>query len=143
LRLLADRKGQARVIEAFFSATLLLSCLTLIPTQNNSPDISSNNDNLVSMAENIILSLNSDGQLAKLIDARDWGTFNDCIEAALPLMIWYNLTVYDTNAHALNEYPICNGGAVSNKIAALDYVCASPSNTFAVYVLQLQLATVD
>jgi hypothetical protein len=141
--LLRDRKGQVRVIEAFFAATLLLSCLALIPAQSTSRDAFTDSDKLESMAQNILLSLNSEGQLAKLVDNRDWANLGDCIEATLPLMMWFNLTVYDTNTHALNEYPICNGGAVNAKIASVDYVCATSNSTFAVYVLQLQLATVD
>ncbi|MCL5877512.1 MAG: hypothetical protein M1540_06855 [Candidatus Bathyarchaeota archaeon] len=143
MRLLRNRKGQARVIEAFFAATLLLSCLTLIPAQSNPQNAAADSANLASRAENILLSLDSEGQLAKLVDQHDWATLGDCIESALPLMIWFNLTVYDTNNHALNEYPICNGGAASNKIASINYICASPNSNFAVYVLQLQLAAVD
>jgi hypothetical protein len=122
---------------------LLLSCLSLIPAQTNFQVASAGSDNLESMAVNVLLSLNSDGQLAKLVDARDWTTLNSCLEAALPLMVWFNLTVYDADGDPLNTYPICNGGAVSNKITAVEYVCVSPSSTFAVYVLQLQLAKVD
>ncbi|MCW3982996.1 MAG: hypothetical protein NWE96_03260 [Candidatus Bathyarchaeota archaeon] len=143
MRLLKDRRGQARVIEAFLASMLLLSCLTLIPAQSNFQNVSAGNDNLESMAENALLSLNSDGQLSKLIDSRDWTNLSACIEAALPLMVWFNLTVYNADGEALNTYPICNGGAVSNKIASVEYVCVSPSSTFAVYVLQLQLAKVD
>jgi hypothetical protein len=33
MRLLNNRKGQVRVIEAFFASIMLMSCLTLIPAQ--------------------------------------------------------------------------------------------------------------
>ncbi len=57
--------------------------------------------------------------------------------------MWFNLTVYDADMDVLNEFPICNGGAVSNQISSSTYVCASQNSSFAVYVLQLQLAVVD
>jgi hypothetical protein len=143
LRLKRDRRGQARVIEAFFAATLLFSCLTIIPSSNNTLNYSYNTKNLESMAQNIILTLNSDGQLARLVDNRDWGSLGDCIEAVLPIMIWFNLTVYDPDGNVLNQHAICNGGAVSNTISSIEYICASPNGRFAIYLLQLQLAVVD
>ena len=100
-------------------------------------------NSLASMAENVLLSLDGDGSLAQLIDRNDWVALGDCIQSALSLTVWFNLTVYDPDLNVLNEYPICNGGAVSNKITSTNYVCASPNNTFSVYVLQLQLAVLD
>jgi hypothetical protein len=140
LRLLKDKRGQVRVIEAFFASILVLSCLTLIPAQQTtqSPSI-----NLVSKAQNVLLSLDGNGRLAGLIDNRDWAALSKSVESAVPIAMWYNLTVYDVDMNTLNEFPICNGGAVSNQISSVTYVCASQNRTFAVYVLQLQLAVVD
>ena len=141
MRLLKDKKGQVRVIEAFFASVLLLSCLTLIPAQPTAKNFSGGN--LASLAENTLLSLDSDGHLSRLVDSRDWAALGKCVESALPLTVWFNLTVYDQNNYALNSYPICNGGAVSSTVSSFSYVCGSSSSNFAVYVLQLQLAAVD
>jgi|YelNatPaOPRAMG01_1025707.scaffolds.fasta_scaffold44059_2 hypothetical protein len=143
MRFLNDRKGVARVIEAFFAAMLMLSCLTLIPAQANPRGASGVSGNLDSMAQNVLVSLDSDGHLATLIDSRDWEAVGNCIQSALPLTVWFNFTVYDTSLNALNPYPICNGGAVSNTITSVEYVCASPNSTYTVYVVQLQLAVAD
>ena len=140
MRLLKNKKGQMRVIEAFFASVLILSCLTFIPAQ---PTSTTSNNDVSSKAENILVSLDNKGRLATLIDNRDWESLGDCIESALPLMVWFNLTVYDANLNILNDYPICNSGAVSDKISSMEYVCASPNRTFTVYVLQLQLAGAD
>ena len=140
MRLLRDKRGQVRVIEAFFASVLVLSCLTLIPAQ---PTTINPAVNLASRAENVLLSLDGDGHLGRLIDSRDWAGLRDSVESAVPLTMWFNLTVYDKNLNALNEFPICNGGAVSNQISSVTYVCASQNSSFAVYVLQLQLAVVD
>jgi hypothetical protein len=140
LRLKNDRKGQVRVIEAFFASLLLMSCLALIPAQ---PNLQNSTGDLSSSAQNILLSLDSNGHLATLIDNRDWTGLKSCVESALPLTLWFNLTVFDTSMNCLHNYPISNAGAVSDKIVSLDYVCASQSGTFAIYILRLQLAEVD
>jgi hypothetical protein len=132
-----NNKGQMRVIEAFFAALLVMSCLTFIPTQQSS---TTHSEDLASKAQNILVSLDNDGQLATLIDNQDWESLGDTIQSTLPLMVWFNLTIYDANLNVLNDYPICNGGAVSDKITSIEYICASQNQTFAVYVLQLQLA---
>jgi len=140
MRLINNKKGQVRVIEAFFASLLLLSCLTLIPTQTSQKSL---NHALSWKAENVLLTLDSDGHLASLVDNHDWTALAAGIESALPLTTWFNLTIYDKNHNILNGYPISNGGAINNKIVSVDYVCASQSSTFAIYILQLQLAVLD
>ncbi len=140
MRLLRDKKGQVRIIEAFFAAVLLMSCLSLIPAQ---PNLRNSGQNLASTAQNVLLSLDSDGHLTALVDSRDWAALKSSVESALPLTYWYNLTVYDANMAVINEYPLCNGGAVSDKIASADYVCVSQGSSYAVYVLRLQVSVVD
>jgi hypothetical protein len=140
LRLLSDRKGQVRVIEAFFASVLILSCLALIPTAIHTEDTPGS---LAAQAQNVLCSLNSDGHLAKLVDSRDWTGLKESIESAVPLTLWFNLTVYDVYMQPLNDYPITNAGAVSDQIASVNYVCASQNSTYAIYTLRLQLGGVD
>ncbi len=140
MRMLKDQKGAARIIEAFLAAMLLLSCLTLIPAQANPRSSPGGNSNLASMAQNALVSLDGDGHLAALIGNHDWADLGNSIGSALPLTVWYNLTIYDNGRNVLNPYPICNGGAVSDTMTSVEYVCASQTGDFAVYALQLQLA---
>ena len=140
MRLINNKKGQVRVIEAFFASLLLLSCLTLIPAQTPQKNL---NRDLSWKAENILLTLDSNGRLASLVDNRDWASLGAGVESALPLTTWFNLTVYDKDMNVLNGFPISNGGAVNDKIVSVDYVCVSQNSTFAIYILQLQLAVVD
>ena len=140
MRVLTDRKGQVRVIEAFFASILLLSCLTLIPAQ---PNLKDSTKNLSSTAQNILLSLDSNGHLATLVDNRDWLSLKDSVESALPLTVWFNLTVPDENMNAINDFPISNAGPVSDKISSVNYVCVSQSSDFTIYTLRLQLSVVD
>jgi hypothetical protein len=139
LKLLEDKKGVVRVIEAFLASMLLMSCLAMIPAQ---PSLQDSTGNLASTAQNVLLSLDSNGHLATLVDNRDWPDLKNSIESALPLTVWFNLTVFDKNMHVLNDFPICNSGAVSNNVVSVDYVCASQNSTYTIYILRLQLSQV-
>ena len=141
MRLLKDKKGQIRTIEAFFAAILLLSSLTLIPmVQEHSSD---STELLSSTAYNILMSLDSNGQLASLIGNESWINLKSCIQSSLSPMAWFNLTVFDENMTRVNDIPITSGSAVNDRIAAVDYVCANTGSNYAVYVIRLQLAGVD
>ena len=141
MRLLKDNKGQIRVIEAFFASVLLLSSLTLIPTiQRNSND---STGTLSSTALNVLMNLDDNGNLANLVDNRNWTALRSCVQSCVSLIVWFNLTVFDENMTQINGVPICSGSAVSDNIVAVDYVCASISSNYAVYIIRLQLAAVD
>ena len=141
MKLLKDNKGQIRIIEAFFASILLLSSLTLIPvTQNNSND---STDLLASTAHNVLMSLDSNGYLTSLVSNQSWINLKSSIQSSLSPMVWFNLTVFDENMTCINDIPICSGNAVSDRIAAVDYVCAGTSSNYAVYIIRLQLALVD
>ena len=116
-----------------------MSCLALIPSSSSVPD---STGNLISTAQNVLLSLDSNGHLATLVDNQNWAALKDCLESALPLTVWFNLTVFDQNMNCINPFPICNAGAVSDKIVSVDYVCASQNSTYTIYILRLQLSEV-
>jgi hypothetical protein len=141
VRLLKDNKGQIRIIEAFFASILLLSSLTLIPAvQKRSSD---STEILSSTAHNILISLDSNGHLADLISNESWINLKSCIQSSLSPTVWFNLTVFNENMTQTNDIPITSGSPVNDKIVAVDYVCASTSSSYAVYIIRLQLAGVD
>ena len=141
MKLLNDKKGQVRVIEAFFASVLLLSSLMLVPiVQRNA----GNSNGVLSVnALSIMASLDSNGYLASLVDSENWSALRSSIQSCVPLALWFNVTVFDINMALLNDVPICSGSAVSDEIEAADYVCASRSANFAIYIIRLQLAAVD
>ena len=141
MRLLKDKKGQIRIIEAFFASILMLSSLTLIPmVQERSSD---STETLSSAAYNILMSLDSDGQLASLIANESWVDLKSCVQSSLSPMVWFNLTVFDETMTRINDVPVTSGTAVNDRIAAVDYVCVSTEGNYAVYIVRLQLAEVD
>ena len=139
LKLLRNKKGQVRIIEAFFATILLMACLSIIPASTSVKD---STQNLASTAQNILLSFDSNGHLAALIKSQNWASLKECIESSLPLTVWFNLTVFDQTMHVLNPFPISNAGTVSDKIISIDYICASQSSTYTIYFLQLQLSEI-
>ncbi len=140
-RLRQNKRGQIRVIEAFFAAILMLSSLTLIPTVQRFS--SGSNSVLSSMASNTLASLDSDGHLASLVDQRNWTAIECCIRIFVPPAVWFNVTVYDENMTPLNDRLICSGGVISDHVEASDYLCPSANGTYTIYTVRLQLAGLD
>ncbi len=128
------------MIEAFLASVLLMTCLALIPASSLSTMDSTGN--LASKAQNVLLSLDSNGHLTALIESQNWPALKESVESVLPLTTWFNLTVFDQNMSIINPYPICNAGSISDKIVSIDYVCASQNSTYGIYVLRLQLSEV-
>jgi hypothetical protein len=139
---LQNKRGQVRVIEAFFASILMLSALTLI-TPAFQHLSSGSNSVLSAMALNVLTSLDGNGHLSRLLDQKNWTAIQSCVEALVAPAVWFNLTVYDKNMIPINNTPICNSGAISDHIEAADYLCVSMSGTYAVYNLRLQLAGLD
>ncbi len=138
MRFLNNKRGVARIIEAFLATLLLIGCIAIIPiyTAKTQPR------DLSSFAIETLTSLDNNGELALLIDAEDWVALRSCISAVIPLTLWYNLTVFDENMNPINPFALCSSGTVSDNIGSVDYLSVSPSSTFTVYLLRLQLSQV-
>ena len=141
MKLLKNNKGQIRVIEAFFAAVLLLSSLTLIPTETHVE--SSNDETLRCLAQHTLIALDSDGSLSGLIENGSWPMLQKCVQALLSPAIWFNLTVFDDGMNPMNQVQISSGSPSNEKIVATDYICASPSLDYRIYVVRLQLSNVS
>jgi hypothetical protein len=139
MKIVKNKKGQVRVIEALLASLLLMACLAVIPAPSNQ---SGSTANLASSGQNVLLSLDSNGQLATLVDSRNWASLKASIESTLPLTVWFNLTVFNNGMNVLNPFPISNGGAVSDKVVSLDYICVSQNSNYTIYILRLQLSEV-
>ena len=141
MRLLKSQKGQIRIIEAFFASALVLSSLMLIPAGTDTRR--ADDQSLSSKARDILMTLDGEGYLSKLIENRSWTTLSRCVESFLSPTIWFNVTVLDENGLCLNDVAVSNGGPTNGKISAADYMCASVSSNFKIYVVRLQLSPVD
>jgi hypothetical protein len=138
LRLLSNKKGQARMIEAFLATLLLIGCIALVPAYS----AKTQPNDLTSFALEKLIALDNNGQLAVLIETGNWTALKHCIDSVIPLTLWYNLTVFDENMNAICPFLLCSSGPVSDNIYSVDYVSASPISSYSVYVLRLQLSQV-
>jgi hypothetical protein len=141
MRTLKDKKGQIRVIEAFFASILLLSVSALLPLGTNIT--SSSDQSLISMGQQVLLALDNNGLLSKLIENRSWNVLGDCVQSSLPSTVWFNLTILDKNNNPINNVTISSGTPINQNILSLDYICASQSPNYNIYVVRLQLSVVS
>ena len=141
MRLLKDNKGQIRIIEAFFASALILSSLALIPSGTQVTN--SNTQILSSTATHVLTTLDSDGFLSTLIENSSWTTLRECVESTLSPSMWFNLTVFNDNMQQINDVQISSGNPVGQTIVSTEYVCASVSADYNIYIIRLQLSTVS
>jgi len=142
LKIRENRKGQIRIIEAFFSALLIISAL-LLTSSLNYPNKEETLDELTQMGINVLLELDNNGTLAGFIDNQDWLGIKRSLEILLPNGVWFNLTIFDNNMTVLNQdFSITNGKAPSQRKASIEYLCVSRKTTFQLYTVRLQLAKV-
>ena len=135
-----NNKGQIRIIEAFFASILILSSLALIPPGTNVQE--SNDQELYLKGRQVLITLDAQGYLSKLIENKSWSTIRECIESSLSSMIWFNLTVFDESMICLNDVQIGSGSPVNERMVSAQYICASSSRNYAVYIIHLQLSSV-
>ena len=141
MRIRKCRKGQIRILEAFFAALLIFSSLFLISAPSTTNNDKSNS--LYTVGINALLQLDSDGSLSKLIKNKDWNGLRDILRQTLPSGIWFNLTIIDGQGNQLNDVAISNGGQVSDTIVSVEYLCAASNPSYSIYILHLQLARAD
>jgi hypothetical protein len=141
MRFRRDRRGQIRIIEAFFASMLMLSMLAMIPAlQTNTLPA---RGGLSTEPLKVLTSLDGNGHLTTLVDQHNWTALRDCFEAVISPVVWFNVTVFDHNMTPLNTAAISNGGPASERIESAEYICTSLSADFAVYIVRLQLAGVN
>ena len=141
MRFLTNKSGQVRVFEAFFAAIMIFSALALIPSGTNVG--SSNDESVHFVAQQVLITLDSDGTLSRLIENGNWATLRACLQSLLPPAVWFNLTIFDENMNPINQQQISSGTPINNNIVATDYVCASSSSNYIIYIVRLQLSNVN
>lgn len=139
--MIRNRKGQIRILEAFFATLLVFSSLIV---STGLPPLS-NRDNhkfLAALGTQVLITLDCDGTFGKLIDQKNWTAIRGSLSLLLPVGVSFNLTVYDEAAHALNNVTISNG-LRSNKVVSVQYPCVSESSACNCYLVCLQLSEAD
>ncbi|PVX23186.1 MAG: hypothetical protein CW716_12750 [Candidatus Bathyarchaeum sp.] len=133
-----NQRGQIRTIEALLASLLILSTIALVPTQFSIEK--THYDTYYSEGNQVLISLDSNGELSNMIENENWQSLKKSIQSMLPVSLWFNLTVFDSDMNTLNDVVVSNGGAISEEVVAINYVCASSTENYAVYLVRLQLA---
>jgi hypothetical protein len=134
-----QNRGQIRIIEAFLAVMIVFSSFAIFSNLNVTQGVKKSED-LASIGLQTLMTMDSNGNLGKLIDSKNWTALRDTLSVALPASLCFNLTVYDEMMNQVNEYAISNGALSSQEIAFVNYVCASQSPIFHCYTIYLHLA---
>jgi hypothetical protein len=134
-----QNKGQIRIIEAFLAVLIVFSSFAIFSNLNVTQYVEKSED-LASIGLQALMKLDSDGELGRFIDSKNWTALRDALNIVLPVSVCFNLTVYDEAMNQVNDYGISNGALSSQEIAFVDYVCASQSAVFHCYKIYLHLA---
>jgi len=138
VKLINNRQGQIRTIEAFLASLLIFATLALIPSPNVVEK--THYSTLATTGTQALLALDSNGALSQMITNQNWTALRSCTLSLLPVSLWFNITVFDENMAPLNNVAVSNGGPINEEIVAVNYVCASPEANYKLYIVRLQLA---
>jgi hypothetical protein len=139
--MIQNRKGQIRTLEAFFATLLVFSSL-IISTGLPTPSDRDNHKPLADLGKQVLIALDCDGVLGKLIDQKDLAAIHGSISLLLPAGVSFNLTIYDRANQPLNNVTMSNG-LRSKEVVSVWYPCASQSPTGDFYLVCLQLSEAD
>lgn len=137
-----DRKGQIRIIEAFLAVSIIFSVLALTSPPLSTPDFE-RQSTLKKLGTQVLIELDKNGTLGKLIDDGNWTALEQSVEILLPLGVFFNLTVYDEEMREVNAQHISNSNMSNlqgrNGIS-VQYLCATRCSNVHFYTVRLHLA---
>jgi len=134
-----DSRGQMRTVEAFLSIVLLFSAIAAAALVSPASDFDSNED-LAALGMETLVTIDSEGQLGRLIEGRNWTALADLLGALLPTSISYNLTVCDESLRPINNSTITNGLIQNANTISVEYPCVSTRLGANYYLCRLQMA---
>ena len=141
--MMKNEKAQVRILEAFLAVLLVFSAFVVSASMLPLPE-DSGNEELDSLGMQVLLALDKEGLLGKLIDDRNWTGIRESLRALLPLSVSFNLTIYDDSMQRLNTGPISNNNLMdASRVTCVEYICAGQHPNFRCYLLRLQLAVAE
>ncbi|RJS87264.1 hypothetical protein CW704_03350 [Candidatus Bathyarchaeota archaeon] len=134
-----NKQGQIRVLEAFLATAVIFSALLLSRSIYVSFDSQDDQDSLYNIGLNVLVQLDREGELGRLINQRNWTEIASRLSILLPLGVSYNLTVYDEESEIINNSSISNGDLNGRNVISIEYLLVDRAD-FNFYVVRLQLA---
>jgi len=133
-----NKKAQIRMLEAFLAVLVIFSA-SIISIKFSPPTNFDNEKMLSTLGMQALIELDSNGTLGKLIDERNWTAVTEDLKILLPVGVSFNVIVYDSAMHQINDFTIGNG-LEGQKVVSVEYPCASQSLECRFYLVRLQLA---
>jgi hypothetical protein len=87
--------------------------------------------------------MNEHGELSQLIDAENWAGLEQTMASGLPTGVLFNVTVYDAELNRLNNITVSNGLMSDQDMISITCPCASQNPTLHLYLVQVQLGTME
>jgi len=137
-----DNKAQIRTIEAFLAISVMFSALALTLQMPSTPDFEKQRQ-LKKLGTQILMQLDFNGTLGKLIEDANWTSLRANLDLFLPSGILYNLTVYDENLQRVNTQEVCNSNQQGVAAVVVQYLCVIQSADTHFYTIQLRLAWLE
>lgn len=144
MRLLFDRRGQMRVVEAIMASLIIVFAIAFInffAVTPVSPRYESGE--LEKIGYNVLHDLDEQRLLARFVSNADWVNLTAALAASLPTDVYFNLTVYDVAGKVVNTQSICYGASRvfsnSTYVASVTYVVPGYQLVYRPRVLVLQL----
>ena len=133
-----DNKGQIRIIEAFLAVSVMFSAVVFTTPMPTPPSLD-RQTNLKKLGMQVLLSLDNNGTLGRLIEDEDWSALRQTMDLALPQGVFYNLTIYDENMQKINTREISNTNQLGQEAVMAQYLCVTRSPDVRFYTVRLLL----
>lgn len=133
-----DNKGQIRIIEAFLAVSVMFSAIVFTTPMSTTPSLE-RQSNLKKLGMQVLLNLDNNGTLCRLIENEDWNALRQTMDLALPQGVFYNVTIYDENMQKINTQEISNTNQLGQEAVMTQHLCVSQSPDVHFYTVRLLL----
>ena len=103
-------KGQMRVIEAILAAFIVILALSFVSFFATNPTSQKyETTELDKMGYNTLHDLDLQGILAQYVYAQEWDNLEAALSVTLPVDVYFNMTIFDSDKNVINNIPILYG----------------------------------
>jgi hypothetical protein len=103
-------KGQMRVIEAILAAFIIVLALSFVSFFATNPTSQKyETTELDKMGYNTLHDLDLQGILAQYVYAQEWENLGAALSVTLPVDVYFNMTIFNSNKTVINNIPISYG----------------------------------
>jgi hypothetical protein len=133
-----DNKGQIRIIEAFLAVSVMFTAVVFTTPVSPPPSLDRQSE-LKKLGMQVLLSLDNNGTLGRMIEDADWSGLRQGFDLALPKGMFYNVTIYDENMQKVNAEEIANTSQLGQEAVMTQHLCVAQSSEVRFYVIRLLL----